>query len=161
AARAQTSFIRRFPRPDGCGLYDVLDTLNNRAPDPAIRPNQIFALSLPFAPLKPELPLAASLIGVVQEELLTPVGLRTLSPRDPAYRARYEGDQWHRDSAYHQGTVWPWLLGPFVEAHYKVHGDKETARAILQPLRAHLAEYGLGSIAEIFDGDPPQRPNGC
>src|SRR5262249_53606905 len=121
AEQAAAGFVRRFPRPDGAGLYDVLDTLDG-GPDAAIRPNQIFAISLPFAPLAADSPAAAGVIATVQNELLTPVGLRTLSPRDPAYRPRYEGDMRSRDGAYHQGTVWPWLLGPFAEAHYKVRG---------------------------------------
>jgi glycogen debranching enzyme len=89
------------------------------------------------------------------------MGLRTLSPNDPAYRPRYEGDPWSRDGAYHQGTAWPWLLGPFAEAHYRVRGDREAAREILRPLRDQMAIFGLGSLAEVADGSAPQRPNGC
>ena len=155
------SFQARFLRPDGKGLYDVLDAPPDNAPDPAIRPNQIFALSLPFAPIAPASPLAETILQTIETELLTPVGLRTLAPSDPAYRPRYEGDQRSRDGAYHQGTVWPWLLGPFAEALYKTRGDKAAALALLTPLQAHLREYGLGSLAEIYDGDAPQRPNGC
>ena len=161
ARQTADSFTARFPRPDGRGLFDVLDTPENGTPDSAVRPNQIFALSLPFAPLEPAGPTADTVLAVVREELVTEGGVRTLSPHDPAYRPRYEGDPGQRDSAYHQGTAWPWLLGPFAEAHYKRHGDKEAALAFLRPLQAHLRAYGLGSLAEVFDGDPPQRPNGC
>ena len=98
-------------------------------------------------------------------ELLTPYGLRTLSPRDPNYRGRFQGDARSRDGAYHQGTVWPWLLGPFLTSYVKVHGDTEEARRradrFLDPLRAHVLEAGLGQISEVFDGDAPHRPGGC
>ena len=161
AQKAAENFRVRFPRSDGRGLYDVLDTPPEKLPDAAVRPNQIFAVSLPFAPLEANSPAAASVVQIVLEELLTPFGLRTLSPKDPAYRPRYEGDAWHRDGAYHQGTVWPWLLGAFAEAHFKVHGERETARNFLRPLESQLSEYGVGSLAEIYDGAAPQRPNGC
>jgi glycogen debranching enzyme len=100
----------------------------------------------------------------VSAELLTPFGLRTLSPFDPAYRACYGGDPIERDGAYHQGTVWPWLLGSYVDAFLRVYGADEAARqvpAMLGLLAAHLRDYGLGGIAEVFDGEPPHRPNGC
>lgn len=155
------SFVARFARPDGNGLYDVLDTPPQTEPDASVRPNQIFALSLPFAPLQADSQVAASVVRVVHEELLTPVGLRTLSPRDPAYRPRYEGDQWNRDGAYHQGTVWPWLLGAFAEAVYKTTDDRAAALSILLPLQSQLDVFGIGSLAEIYDGSDPQRPNGC
>lgn len=161
AAAATTGFVARFARSDGRGLYDVLDTPNHGLPDAAIRPNQIFALSLPFAPIAPGSDLAAAVLEVVQAELVTPFGLRTLSPQDPAYRPRYEGDSWHRDGAYHEGTAWPWLLGPFAEAHFRHFGDRETALALLRPLASQMTDYGIGSLAEIYDGDAPQRPNGC
>ncbi|HLK60799.1 MAG TPA: amylo-alpha-1,6-glucosidase [Chthonomonadaceae bacterium] len=167
---AQTNgsmFSARFTRHDGRGLCDVLDTPDHNAPDEAIRPNQVFAVSLPFAPLEPDHPMAKAVVQVVAEELLTPFGLRTLSPYDPAYRPYYGGDAWSRDSAYHQGTVWPWLLGPYVEAHYKVHKDADAALEMLRPLQSQLTAYCLGSLAEVYDGGevrsdaPPQRPNGC
>jgi len=104
-------------------------------------------------------------VEAVTRHLLTPYGLRTLAPDDPAYRGQYGGDQWSRDGAYHQGTVWAWLIGPYVEAYLRVHGHtaeaKAGGRALLQPLLAHLRDAGIGSISEIFDGDPPHAPNGA
>jgi glycogen debranching enzyme len=109
---------------------------------------------------------ALQVVDVVEWELLTPYGLRTLSPRDPNYHGRYDGDPRSRDGAYHQGTVWPWLLGPFLTACVKVHDDTDEARRradhFLEPLRAHLSNAaGLGQISEVFDGDAPHRPGGC
>jgi glycogen debranching enzyme len=108
---------------------------------------------------------AKSVVQKVQEHLLTPYGLRSLAPNDPQYRGRYSGGPTERDGAYHQGTVWPWLLGPFITAYVKVNGGSDAARRQagdwLAPLKAHLADGGLGHIAEIFDGDAPQRPCGC
>ena len=107
----------------------------------------------------------ARVVEVVQRELLTPLGLRTLSPANPAYRPRYEGGVAERDSAYHQGTVWPWLMGHFLSAYLKVHRRskpaKAQAREWLQPFAAHLTSAGLGQISEIADGDPPHTPRGC
>ena len=161
AATATANFVARFARSDRRGLYDVLDTPNHSMPDATIRPNQIFALSLPFAPIAAGSDLAAAVLEAVQADLVTPVGLRTLSPHDPAYRPRYEGDSWHRDGAYHEGTVWPWLLGAFAEAHFRHFADKEAALALLRPLADQMTDYGVGSLSEIYDGDAPQRPNGC
>jgi len=141
----------------GC-LYDVI---RNGERDPAIRPNQLLAISLPY----PVLDEARwqSVLDVCERELLTPVGLRSLSPSDPAYRGHYGGDQWQRDGAYHQGTVWGWLLGPFLSAYLKVYRDagRERARELLRGLEDHLHDAGLGTISEIFDGDPPHPPRGC
>jgi len=156
ARRVARRFRAAFVRPDQRGLYDVI---TDGGPDAAIRPNQIFAVSLPHSPLTAGEQKAV--VQTVEKELLTPVGLRSLAPEDPAYRPRYEGGPWERDSAYHQGTVWPWLLGPFALAHFKVYGDAERARAFLRPLQAHLSEGEIGSISEIFDADSPHRPNGC
>lgn len=161
ARRCAAVFAARFARHDGRGLYDVIDTPRNNAPDESIRPNQIFAVSLPFAPLAADTLLAQSVIETVQAELLTPVGLRTLSPSDPAFVPRYEGDSRSRDGAYHQGTVWTWLLGAFAEAHFKVNGDREIARGFLRPLRTEMSRFGVGSLAEIYDATEPYRPNGC
>ena len=102
-------------------------------------------------------------VDVVERDLLTPYGLRTLAATDPRYHGRYEGDQRSRDGAYHQGTVWPWLLGPFCTAYIKVNGPESRARMAqwLAPFREHLRSAGLGQISEIFDGDPPHHPRGC
>lgn len=161
ADRARAGFLKVFwNNATGC-LYDVIP--DSGAPDASFRPNQIFAVSLPYPLLSDE--QALQLVDVVEWELLTPYGLRTLSPRDPNYRGRYQGDPRSRDGAYHQGTVWPWLLGPFLTAYVKVHGGNAEARdranRFLDPLRAHLLEAGLGQISEVFDGDAPQRPSGC
>jgi predicted glycogen debranching enzyme len=160
AAIAQWSFNRLFWNEKlGC-LYDVV---NGGPPDPSIRPNQIFAVSLPHSMLRQD--RARRVAEKVEEHLLTPVGLRTLAPSDPQYRGHYTGGPEERDGAYHQGTVWPWLLGPFITAYIKVNGGSEEARrqaqAWLSPLETHLVEAGLGQISEIFEGDAPHRPCGC
>jgi predicted glycogen debranching enzyme len=160
AAVASWSFNRLFWNEKmGC-LYDVT---NGAPPDPSIRPNQIFAVSLTYSMLSSE--RAQSVVQKVQEHLLTPYGLRSLSSTDPQYRGRYTGGPTERDGAYHQGTVWPWLIGPFITAYIKVNGGSETARGQasewLEPLREHLTDGGLGHISEIFDGDAPQLPRGC
>jgi predicted glycogen debranching enzyme len=160
AAVAQWSFNRLFWNEKlGC-LYDVV---NGGPPDPSIRPNQIFAVSLPHSMLPRD--RARSVVEKVVEHLLTPFGLRSLAPSDPQYRGRYTGAPTERDGAYHQGTVWAWLLGPFITAYIKVNGGSEEARrqaqAWLSPLESHLAEAGLGHVSEIFEGDAPHRPCGC
>jgi predicted glycogen debranching enzyme len=160
AAVASRSFNRAFwNEKTGC-LYDVV---NGAPPDPSIRPNQIFAVSLPYSMLSPE--RAKSVVDKVQEHLLTPYGLRSLAPSDPQYRGRYTGGPAERDGAYHQGTVWPWLLGPFVTAYVKINEGSEQARRQtedwLSPVQSHLSDAGLGHISEIFEGDPPHRPVGC
>ena len=160
ATLASWSFNRLFwNESTGC-LYDVT---NGAPPDPSIRPNQIFAVSLTHSMLSPE--RAKCVVQKVQEHLLTPYGLRSLAATDPQYRGRYTGGPSERDGAYHQGTVWPWLLGPFISAYVKVNGGSETARRQasewLEPLRGHLTDGGLGHISEIFDGDAPQLPSGC
>ena len=130
--------------------------------DPALRPNQLLAVSLPYSPLLPEQQRAV--VNICARHLLTSHGLRSLSPDDLAYIGRYGGDQRQRDVAYHQGGVWGWLIGPFVSAYLRVYGDRERreqARSFLEPLVHHLADHGLGSISEIFDGDPPFTPRGC
>ena len=156
ATLARWSFNRLFwNEPTGC-LYDVV---NGGPPDASIRPNQIFAVSLPHSLLSPE--RAKSVVEKVQEHLLTPYGLRSLAPSDPQYRGRYRGGPAERDGAYHQGTVWGWLLGPFVLAHLRVYGDRKAAQSFLEPLGTQIASYGLGTLGEIFDGDPPFAPRGC
>ncbi len=153
-------FQAAFWREDGRGLCDVVDDARR---DTAIRPNQILAVSLPDSPLTP--PQQQTVLAVVTEHLLTPYGLRSLSPEDPGYRGRYSGPQAERDAAYHQGTVWSWLIGPYCEAYLRVHAFTDAARnhvrGLIAPLAAHLDEAGLGSISEIFEGDPPHAPRGC
>src|SRR3984957_732758 len=160
AAIAQWSFNRLFWNEKlGC-LYDVV---NGGPPDPSLRPNQIFAVSLPHSMLSRD--RARSVVEKVEEHLLTPFGLRTLAPSDPQYRGCYTGGPTDRDGAYHRGTVWSWLLGPFITAYIKVNGGSEKARrqaqAWLSPLESHLGDAGLGHIPEIFEGDAPHRPCGC
>jgi len=160
AAVAHRSFNRLFWNEELDCLYDVVD---GDQPDASIRPNQIFAVSLPHSMLPSD--RARSVVERVEEHLLTPFGLRTLAPSDPLYRGRYKGGPKERDGAYHQGTVWPWLLGPFITAYVKVNGRREEAlrqaQAWLSPLESHLAEGGLGHVSEIFEGDAPHRPCGC
>ena len=143
----------------GC-LYDCV--LPDGTRDPAVRPNQIFAVGLPHAPLTGE--RARAVVRTVREKLLTPRGLRTLSADNPAYRGRYAGGPDPRDAAYHQGTAWPWLLGPYVDSVFAVE-DARCARGeaqqILDGLLDSMEEAGLGHISEVFDGDPPHRPGGC
>jgi len=161
AGKTAAGFATRFVRADGRGLYDVVDPPGDGSPDAAIRPNQVFALSLPFSPLAPRSDIGRSILSTVRDQLLTPVGLRTLSPDDRSYNGRYQGGPAERDGSYHQGTAWPWLLGPFAEAYYKVTGDKNGALALLRGLAAQLNVYGVGTLPEVYDGDEPQRPNGC
>jgi predicted glycogen debranching enzyme len=160
ASVANWSFNRLFWNENAGCLYDAV---NGGAPDPSIRPNQIFAVSLSHSMLSPG--RAKAVVQKVQEHLLTPYGLHSLAPSDSRYRGRYTGDAAERDGAYHQGTVWPWLMGPFITAFVKVNGYTDVSRRQaaewLLPLKNHLAEGGLGHISEIFDGDPPQRPVGC
>jgi glycogen debranching enzyme len=133
--------------------------------DSRVRPNQILAVGgLPFAVLSGE--RARSVVDLVERTLLTPLGLRTLSPDDPDYAGQYRGGPRERDGAYHQGTAWPWLMGPFVEAWLSVRGCTEAAKQeargrFLAPLQAHLATAGLGHVSEVADGDAPHRPGGC
>jgi len=157
---AKQSFNRLFWNETERCLYDVVD---GGSFDASIRPNQVFAVSLPHGMLSPE--RAKQVVSAVQKHLLTPYGLRTLAASDPHYRGRYTGGPAERDGAYHQGTVWPWLLGPFISAYMKVNQGTEVSRRQakdwLIPSKEHLCEAGLGQISEIFDGDPPHRPRGC
>jgi predicted glycogen debranching enzyme len=158
AERAQASFERRFWCAARGWLYDVVD--GEHGDDDACRPNQIFAVSLP----NPVLARArwATIVEVVRERLLTPVGLRSLAPGHPDYKARYFGDLRTRDAAYHQGTVWSWLIGPFVDAWLRVHPDERArARGFLDGFAQHRHEASIGSIAEVFDAEPPFTPRGC
>jgi predicted glycogen debranching enzyme len=148
---ALTSFARRFPAPTG-RLYDVVDGPDGD--DPTLRPNQLLAWSLPYAPLRPE-PAALQAIGTA---LMTPLGLRSLAPNEPGYRGAHRGGPAERDSAYHTGTVWPWLIGPFVAAWHRLGVSAEQT---LSDADDHLGEYGLGSVSETADGDAPHGATGC
>ena len=154
------NFVRLFWNDAAGCLYDVVD---GETRDASVRPNQIFAVSLPYTILPDD--KAREVVEVVKRELLTPYGLRTLARGDPHYHGRCEGDQRSRDAAYHQGTAWPWLLGPFITAYLKVNGGTPEARAQaaewITPFREHLHTAGLGQISEIFDGDAPHTPRGC
>jgi predicted glycogen debranching enzyme len=158
AARAHASFNERFWYKEGGYLYDVID--GEQGDDPSCRPNQIFAISLPHPIL--DRSRWEPVVEVARKRLLTPVGLRSLAPGEPDYKARYDGDLRSRDAAYHQGTVWAWLIGPFVDAWLKIHPeDREGARRFLEGLLPHLNEACIGSISEIFDAEPPFTPRGC
>jgi predicted glycogen debranching enzyme len=147
----------RFWNPANRSLYDVLEgPIGN---DASFRPNQIFAVSLANSPLEKNYKRA--IVDAVAHFLLTSHGLRSLSQNEAGYIGKYAGDRWQRDAAYHQGTVWGWLIGPFISAHLNVYHDPRAAWRFLQPLFDHLADHGLGSISEIFDGDAPFRPDGC
>lgn len=160
AALARESFNRLFWNDTDECLYDVV---NGGPPDTSIRPNQIFAVSLHYTMLSND--RAKLVVDKVREHLLTPYGLRSLTPDDPRYRGHYEGDPANRDSAYHQGTVWPWLIGPFIAAYIKVNGGSDAARKQalkwLRPLEQYLQDPGLGHIPEVFSGDAPHQPGGC
>lgn len=158
ADRVYASFNRRFWNEAGGYCFDVVD--GEEGDDSALRPNQVFAISLDHPVLAPE--RWERVLDVVREQLLTPVGLRSLAPGHPDYKQRYDGDLRARDAAYHQGTVWGWLIGPWVEAWLRVHpGDHASVRAFLQGFEEHFTEFGVGSIAEIFDAEPPFTPRGC
>ncbi len=156
ADRVATGFDRFWNHAESC-CFDVLDTPAGN--DASIRPNQIFAVSLPASPLAPE--RQRGVVDTCARRLLTSFGLRSLDPRHPDYRGRYQGGPRERDGTYHQGTVWGWLLGPFALAYFKVYGDAGSARALLEPLGHHLGAYCLGTLGEVFDGDPPHWPGGC
>ncbi|MDN5943431.1 MAG: amylo-alpha-1,6-glucosidase, partial [Nitrospira sp.] len=160
-SKAIASFRNRFWFEQGGYLYDVID--GPEGSDASFRPNQLYAISLVDELVSRD--QAQQILRLVKEQLLTPVGLRTLSPYDARYRGRYEGGVLDRDGAYHQGTVWPFLLGPFVTAWMKVHGKNaavlKQARSFLDGLGAHLKEACLGQVSEIFDGEAPHRAHGC
>jgi predicted glycogen debranching enzyme len=156
AEMARRSFAR-FMRADGEGLYDVID--GPHGDDASIRPNQIFAVSLPHSPLAAD--QQANVVRVCRQHLLTAFGLRSLAPGDPAYHPGYGGGVRERDGCYHQGPVWGWLLGAFCLAVYRVTGDAGLAEALLEPMRDTLEDEGVGTIGEIFDGEPPYHPRGA
>ncbi|MBC8071822.1 MAG: glycogen debranching enzyme N-terminal domain-containing protein, partial [Deltaproteobacteria bacterium] len=163
--RGRAAFAR-FSCSDRDHLYDVIDVDHERGRcDATLRPNQIYAVGgLPVQLVEGERALA--IVTAVERALLTPIGLRTLAPGEPGYAARYEGDVLQRDGAYHQGTVWPHLLGPFIEAWLRVHGDDAEHRAdararFMVPWRDHLVHAGLGHVSEIADAEPPHTPRGA
>ena len=159
AAEQAGAGFARFLRPDGQGLFDVLDGPQGPGDnDASLRPNQVFAVSLPASPLDPA---AQRAVIAACAPLVTPFGLRSLAPSDPAYRPIITGPPYERDGAYHQGTVWAWLLGHWALANYRVSGDAAAAQAILAGIEPHLFDAGLGQISEIFDGDKPHTPRGC
>lgn len=150
----------RFVRPTG-GLFDVIDGPGggDATVGPTIRPNQIFAVSLPHSPLDPA--VQARVVAECRRELLTSHGLRSLAPGHPDYRGHYRGGVWERDGGYHQGPVWAWLLGPYALAVHRVTGDAAAAQRLLEPIADHLSDAALGQVSEIFDGAPPHTPRGC
>jgi predicted glycogen debranching enzyme len=156
--RAGDSFGRFWNEERGC-LFDVIDVDGGSSHDASVRPNQLFAVSLPYCVLSPE--RMRGVVDICGRELLTSYGLRSLSAADPAYVGRYSGDARQRDGAYHQGTAWSWLLGPFARAHYRVYRDASQAQEYLNPIAEHLAAACIGSISEIFDGDAPHIARGC
>jgi predicted glycogen debranching enzyme len=163
AQKTITGFQRYWHQDKGY-CYDVLDTPDGN--DAALRPNQIFAVAFPtlnrdrhHCLLSPQ--QQRQVVDICAQQLLTSYGLRSLSPNDPQYQGVYGGDVLQRDGAYHQGTVWGWLIGPFVQAHLQVYQNPQLAREFLQPFRDHLFDHGMGSLSEIFDGDAPIQPRGC
>jgi predicted glycogen debranching enzyme len=159
ARRSTGSFAAKFWNSDAGYLYDVIEGPDDAGPDRSLRPNQLLALALPHTVI--DRARAASVLAACERELLTSYGLRTLSPGNPGYAARYSGDQRQRDGAYHQGTVWPWLVGAFARAHFSIHGDPAAAAAYLAPFEQHLADACIGQISEIFDAEAPHAPQGC
>jgi predicted glycogen debranching enzyme len=158
AQECRHSFQQRFWYEKGGYLYDVVDSENGD--DPALRPNQLFAISLDHPVLAQD--KWASVMDCITQELLTPVGLRSLAPRDKDYKAKYFGNLRDRDAAYHQGTVWPWLIGPYLDAFLKLHPDElNQADTLLQGFDQQLTTNAVGSIGEIFDAEPPYTHRGC
>jgi predicted glycogen debranching enzyme len=161
SAQAKNSF-QKFWNTDRNCCFDVIDVpgpARSSGKDATLRPNQILAVSLPVSPLTQD--QQKSVVDICAQRLVTRHGVRSLADGEPGYQGHYGGDQRARDSAYHQGTVWGWLLGPFVIAHLRVYGDRAAALRYLEPLGSNIGTYGLGTLAEIFDGDPPHTPRGC
>ncbi len=154
AERAEASFRQKFWVESRNHYFDTVDPH-----DASLRPNQLVAMALPFGPASGK--HAELALATIERELLTPYGIRTLGPQEPGYRGRFEGTLHELDAAYHQGTVWPWLLGPYASAVVKVTGDRDRARKALGSAMGMLQECGFGGIAEVYDGDEPHRPNGC
>ncbi|GAB4107684.1 glycogen debranching enzyme N-terminal domain-containing protein [Echinicola sediminis] len=158
AEKVKLAFVKEFWDKKKGYLADVV---NNGSKDWSVRPNMVFATSLPFSPLSDT--KKAKVLEVIKVSLLTTRGLRTLAPDDPSYKGYYQGNQYQRDIAYHQGTVWPWLLGHFVEGYLKIHGKagKNMVQKLIEGFDDTMSQYGVGTIAEIYDGDPPHRPKGA
>jgi predicted glycogen debranching enzyme len=157
ASAAKRSFVKFWNEQRGC-CFDVIDSPGIRN-DTALRPNQIFAVSLPMSPLSPDQQKA--IVDICARRLLTSHGLRSLAPGEPDYQPHYGGGMKERDSAYHRGTVWGWLIGPFVHAHLRVYGDRDAALSFLEPLGRQIRSSGLGTLSEIFEGDAPFAARGC
>ena len=159
AQKVQDTFLSRFWNQDGGYLFDLID--ENDQPNASIRPNQLFAISLPFQLVEGD--KAQAVFNTVEEHLYTPVGLRSLSPQDHNYYGIYQGDWRRRDASYHQGTVWSWLLGPYVDVMMRVSGDHahRLSQKVIYNFGYHLEESCIGSVSEIFDGDAPHHPRGC
>jgi predicted glycogen debranching enzyme len=156
--RASANFGRFWNEERAC-LYDVIDVEGGSGRDGRIRPNQLLAISLPYCVLP-----AAQMRAVVERcarDLLTSYGLRSLSPTEEGYIGRFIGDPWQRDAAYHMGTVWSWLLGPFARAHFRTFGDARLAQSYLDPIGEHVNSACIGTVSEIFDGDAPHAARGC
>lgn len=164
AVQVKNSFRHFWNEANQC-LYDVIDGPegelhdNDQRYDERLRPNQLFAVSLPHSPLCER--QSKAIVDLCARELLTSFGLRSLARGEPGYAPYYQGNPAQRDSAYHQGTVWAWLIGPFVDAHFRVYQDAEKARSFLEPLGLHLADACIGQVSEIFDAEPPFAPRGC
>jgi predicted glycogen debranching enzyme len=158
AERVYRSFNERFWYEKGGHLYDVVE--GELGPDPAFRPNQLISFSLRYPVLARD--RWEPVLRQAEERLFTPVGLRSLAQEHPDYKSRYFGDLHARDAAYHQGTIWAWLIGPFIDAWLAVYPeDRHGARRFLEGFVAHLGEACVGSISEIFDGEQPYTPRGC
>jgi predicted glycogen debranching enzyme len=160
AAIVKDAFLSRFWNHEGQYLYDNIEPDNQ--PDATLRPNQLLAISLPFPLVEGK--MAKSMMKVIEAKLYTPKGLRSLSPDDAHYVPHYGGDQLSRDSAYHQGTVWSWLLGPYVDAIFRTNGSSSAltkAKKVIRNFLPHLEEAGIGTISEIFDAEHPFAPRGC
>jgi len=159
ANKAKKSFLQKFWFEEGHYLYDVIDEKEN--PDATLRPNQLFAINLPFALIEGE--QAEAVLKIMEEQLYTPVGLKSLPKSDVHYVPVYGGDTYHRDSSYHEGTVWSWLLGPYIDALMKSESENKKAKAkkVIEDFKYHLNKGCIGSVSEIFDADEPHHPRGC
>ena len=157
AVTVKQSFAKFWNSAAGC-CYDVIDA-PDVGNDSRLRPNQIFAVSLPESPLPVD--QQKSVVDTCASRMLTSYGLRSLAPGENEYQGHYQGGPRERDAAYHQGTTWGWLLGPFALAHLRVYKDRKAAAAFLEPLGKQIHSHGLGSLSEIFDGDAPFTPRGC